>query len=304
MKVEGREAAPETALAYLELAARFFAGRGIASARLDAELLLAEVLGTDRIGVYLRFDRPLAGTEVDAYRALVKRRGGGEPVAHLLGRREFWSRSFVVTPDVLVPRPETELVVERALAAADAAGGRARPLRILDLGTGSGALAVTLAAELPQADVTAVDASPAALAVAGRNAAALGVAARTRFLASDWTTALAAAARFDLVVSNPPYVPSGDLADLPPEVRREPTLALDGGPDGLAAYRRIAAEAARVLAPGGALVCEVGAGQAAAVAALFEAAGLGAIGRFADLAGIERVVIGTSAGAPAARAAS
>ncbi|MEB2284562.1 MAG: protein-(glutamine-N5) methyltransferase, release factor-specific [Polyangiaceae bacterium UTPRO1] len=304
MAAAGRQAAPETALAYLELAAKFFAGRGVASARLDAELLLAEVLGTDRVGVYLRFDRPLGRSEVDAYRALVKRRGEGEPVAHLLGRREFWSRSFVVTPDVLVPRPETELVVERALAAVDAAGGRARRLRVLDLGTGSGALAVTLAVELPSAVVTAVDVSPAALAVAGRNAAALGVAARVRVVASDWTAALAAAARFDLVVGNPPYVPSPDLPHLPAEVRREPALALDGGADGLAAYRRIAVEAARVLAPGGTLVCEVGAGQAAAVAALFAAAGLGAVGRFTDLAGIERVVVGAAAGATAARAAS
>jgi release factor glutamine methyltransferase len=304
MGAEGRKAAPETALAYLELAAKFFAGRGVATARLDAELLLAEVLGTDRVGVYLRFDRPLGRAEVNAYRVLVKRRGDGEPVAHLTGRREFWSRSFVVTPDVLVPRPETELVVERALAAVDAAGARARPLRVLDLGTGSGILAVTLAAELPNAEVTAVDVSPAALAIAERNAAAVGVQARVRFLPSDWTAALGSDERFELVVGNPPYVPSGDIAGLAPEVRREPVLALDGGLDGLAAYRRIAADAVRVLAAGGTLVVEVGAGQAPAVAALLAEAGLAPVGRFADLAGIERVVVGTAAGAPAAQAAS
>lgn len=304
MAGEGRKATPETALAYLELAAKFFAGRDIASARLDAELLLAEVLATDRVGVYLRFDRPLGRAEVDAYRALVKRRSEGEPVAHLLGRREFWSRNFVVTPDVLVPRPETELLVERALAVVDAEGGRDRALRVLDLGTGSGALAVTLANELPQADVTAVDVSLAALAVARRNADALGVAPRVRFVESDWTAALAADERFDLVVSNPPYVPSGELPTLSAEVRRDPALALDGGVDGLVAYRRIAADAARLLAPGGTLLCEVGAGQAAEVAALFAAAGLAAIACFADLAGIERVVVGTAARAAVPRVAT
>jgi len=335
---EGRKAGPETALAYLELAAKFFAGRGIGSARLDAELLLAEVLATDRVGVYLRFDRPLGRAEVDAYRTLIKRRGDGEPVAHLTGRREFWSRSFVVTPDVLVPRPETELVVERALAivrastvtvgarasAASGVAGRPgaaaidgplgvvddprrvvdRPLRVLDLGTGSGVLAVTLALELPTAEVTAVDGTPAAPAVGERNAAAHGVAARVRVVVSDWTAALDRDAQFDLVVSNPPYVLSAEIAGLAPEVRREPMVALDGGPDGLDAYRRIAVDAARVLVPGGALVCEVGAGQAAAVATLFAGAGFDALERATDLAGIERVVAATLPAVAAARVAS
>lgn len=304
MAGEGRKATPETALAYLELAAKFFAARNVASPRLDAELLLAEVLATDRVGVYLRFDRPLGRVEVDAYRALVKRRGEGEPVAHLLGRREFWSRTFVVTPDVLVPRPETELVVERALTLIDADGGRERPLRVLDLGTGSGVLAVTLATELPKAQVTGIDVSPAALAVARRNAETLGVADRVHFLESDWTSALGPDERFDVVVSNPPYVPSGELPELPAEVRRDPALALDGGADGLAAYRRIADAAVRILVPGGVLLCEVGAGQAADVGSIFAAAGLGAIARFADLAGIDRVVTGATADAAAPRAAT
>lgn len=297
----GRKPTPDTALAYLELAAKFFAGRGIASARLDAELLLAEVLATDRVGVYLRFDRPLGRNEVDAYRAFIKRRGDGEPVAHLMGRREFWSRSLVVTSDVLVPRPETELVVERALASIDVP---ARALRILDLGTGSGAIAIALAVELPNATITAVDVSPAAAAVAERNVAAHGLAARVRVVVSDWTAALAADDRFDLVVSNPPYIPSAEIPTLSPEVRREPVLALDGGADGLAAYRRIVAEAARVLEPDGALLCEIGAGQAAAVADLFAAAGFGEVDRFADLAGIERVIEGTYLAAAAPRAVS
>jgi release factor glutamine methyltransferase len=301
MAEAGRKPTPETALAYLELAAKFFAGRGIPSARLDAELLLAEVLATDRVGVYLRFDRPLGRPEVDAYRALIKRRGDGEPVAHLTGRREFWSRSLVVSPDVLVPRPETELVVERALAAIDAPD---RAWRILDLGTGSGAIAIALASERPNAAITAVDVSPAAAAVAERNAAAHGVGARVRILVSDWTAALAPEERFNLVVSNPPYIPSADLATLSAEVRREPALALDGGADGLRAYRRIVEEAARVLEPDGTLVCEVGAGQAAAVADLFAAAGFGDVGRFADLAGIERVIAGTRTAGAATRVAS
>lgn len=295
------KAAPETALAYLDLAAKFLATRGAASARLDAELLLAMVLETDRVGVYLRFDRPLGRVEVDAYRALIRRRGEGEPVAHLTGSREFWSRPFIVTPDVLVPRPETELVVERALALA---GARDRPLRILDLGTGSGAIAVALAGELPAAQVTAVDVSPAAVQVAERNAAAAGVAARVRVIVSDWTAALDPDDRFDIVVSNPPYIPTAEIAGLTPEVQHDPGLALDGGVDGLDAFRRLVGEAARVVLPGGALLCEVGAGQAPAVAALFAAAGFVAVGRFADLAGIERVVGGTAVAAAQAGVAS
>lgn len=303
-KAAGKKPAPETALAYLELAAKFLAARGAATARLDAELLLAEVLGTDRVGVYLRFDRPLGRVEVDAYRELIRRRGEGEPVAHLTGRREFWSRSFVVTPDVLVPRPETELVVERALAWIEGTGGRDRALRMLDLGTGSGALAVALAAELPEAHLTAVDVSPAAAAIAERNAEAAGVSARVRVVVSDWTAALPADARFDLIVANPPYIRSGDLATLPPEVRREPVLALDGGTDGLDAYRRIAVEAARVLEPGGGFFCEVGAGQAPEVAALLGAAGFEDVVTFPDLAGIARVVGGSAAVAAERRVSS
>jgi len=294
-------AAPETALAYLELAAKFLAARGAARARLDAELLLAMVLETDRVGVYLRFDRPLGRAEVDAYRALIRRRVEGEPVAYLTGSREFWSRRFTVSADVLVPRPETELVVERALALA---GARDRPLRILDLGTGSGAIAVALAVELPAAQVTAVDVSPAAVQVAERNAVAAGVAARVRLVVSDWTAALDPQDRFELVVSNPPYIPSAEIAGLAPEVRREPRLALDGGSDGLEAYRRLVPEACRVMTPGGAVVLEVGAGQAPIVAALLTRAGLGTVGRHADLAGIERVVDGTAPAPAAIRVAS
>ena len=287
----GTEAAPpRTVLDYLRRATLYLAARAPASARLDAEVLLAEVLGGDRVGVYLHFDRPLAPAEVERYRTLVRRRGAGEPVAYLTGRREFWSHALGVTPDVLIPRPETELLVEVALAGA---GGRERALSVLDLGTGSGAIALALAAELPAARVLAVDVSPAAAAVARANLAAAGLGARVRVAVADWTAALAPAARFDVVVSNPPYVATAALADLPPEVRHEPRAALDGGADGLAAYRRLVPAGAAALAPGGRLLVEVGAGQADAVAALFAAAGLAAVARHRDLAGVERVVAGT-----------
>ncbi|MBI3770416.1 MAG: peptide chain release factor N(5)-glutamine methyltransferase [Deltaproteobacteria bacterium] len=295
---------PRTTLAYLQRAADFLAARGVANARLDAEVLLASVLAIDRVGVYLRFDQPLAPREIDAYRELVRRRAGGEPVAYLTGRREFWSIALAVTPDVLIPRPETELLVERVLAlvavadVSDADGGARPPLRILDLGTGSGALAIALARALPQAIVTAVDVSPAAVTVAAANAREAGVADRVTVVVGSWTSALDPAARFDVIVSNPPYVPTAELATLAAEVRAEPALALDGGADGLVAYRAFVPGAVAQLTPGGRLLVEVGAGQAEAVAAILVAAGLENVAWHADLAGVARVVVATAA-APA-----
>jgi release factor glutamine methyltransferase len=286
--------APRTVLDYLRRATVFLAERECASPRLDAEVLLAEVLASDRVGVYLRFDRPLAAAEVERYRTLVRRRGEGEPVAYLTGRREFWSRAVAVTPAVLIPRPETEVLVEGALAAV---GERDRALRILDLGTGSGALALALAAELPNARVLALDVSIPAATLARANVADAGLADRVAVAVADWTAPLASSASFDLVVSNPPYVETAALEALPREVRHEPALALDGGSDGLAAYRRLIPPAAGMLAPGGSLLLEVGMGQAPAVADLVAAAGLVAVARHPDLAGIERVVAAT---APAA----
>lgn len=288
------DAEPRTVLAYLRRAADFFATRGIASARLDAEVLLASVLGIDRVGVYLRFDQPLAVGEVDAYRELVRRRAGGAPVAYLTGVREFWSIPLAVSPDVLIPRPETELLIECVLASCRPA---VSPLRILDLGTGSGALAIALARELPAADVVAVDVSPAAAAVAAANAQRAGVAERVAVVVGSWTSPLDAAARFDVIVSNPPYVPTAEMATLAAEVRAEPTLALDGGADGLAAYRALVPEAMARLAPGGRVLVEVGAGQAEAVAAILVAAGLEGVAWHADLAGVPRVVAGRAAAA-------
>jgi release factor glutamine methyltransferase len=299
------EPTPRTALAYLRRATEFLVARGAATARLDAEVLLASVLATDRIGVYLRFDQPLAPHEVDAYRELVRRRAAGEPVAYLTGSREFWSIPLTVTRDVLIPRPETELLVERALAVVAVGGTDSPPTprHILDLGTGSGALAIALARELPHALVTAVDVSPAAAAVAAANTSRAGVADRVTVVVGSWTAALDPAARFEMIVANPPYVPSADLAALSPDVRAEPMLALDGGDDGLAAYRALVPGAVAHLAPGGWLLVEVGAGQAEAVAAIFAAAGLQGVGWHADLAGVSRVVAASAAAAAAAEVA-
>ena len=293
-----RKPEPRTVLEFLGRAHEFLAARGVASARLDAEVLLASVLGIDRVGVYLRFDQPLAAREVDAYRELLRCRAAGTPVAYLTGTREFWSVPLAVTPDVLIPRPETELLVERVLA-----GRVDGEPRILDLGTGSGALAIALARELPAARVVAVDVSPAAVTVATANAARAGVAERVTVVVGSWTSPLDAAARFDVIVSNPPYVPTAVLAGLASEVRAEPALALDGGEDGLAAYRILVPQAAARLAPGGRLLLEVGEGQAEAVAAIAVAAGLEGVAWHADLAGIARVVTASVAASALAEVA-
>lgn len=254
------------------------------SAALDAELLVARVLGLGRAALAAEPQRALAPGELTTLEALARRRLAGEPVAYLTGRREFWSLELEVTPDVLVPRPETELLVERMLAAI---AGLARPA-VLDLGTGSGAIALAVARERADAAVTATDASPAALAVARRNAARLGL-ANLRFFAGDWYEPLGGA-RFDAIASNPPYVAEGDpaLAGL----AHEPRLAVSAGPDGLAALAAVTAGAAAHLAPGGRLLLEHGAAQGAAVRALFGAAGFERIETRRDLAGHERVTEG------------
>jgi release factor glutamine methyltransferase len=290
---ERTQAAPQTVLEYLGRATEFLVRHGRPTARLDAEVLLASVLSTDRVGVYLRFDQALSRVEADAYRELVRRRGTGEPVSHITGRREFWSLTFTITPEVLTPRPETELVVERALAAMPDRDGR---YRVLDLGTGSGALAIALASERKAARVVALDRSMAAAAVALVNARGLGVGERVDVAVGEWTAALRADARFDVIVSNPPYIVTSTIDELPAEVRREPRLALDGGADGLDAYRQLVPAAQALLAPGGTLAVEVGLGQAEAVAEIFTRVGLIETTTGADLAGIERVVSGRAAG--------
>jgi release factor glutamine methyltransferase len=256
---------------------------------LEARVLLMHVLGWRRTELITRGERPLEAAQVDAYRALEARRAQGEPIAQLVGAREFYGLDFDVTPDVLIPRPETELLVETALAAME---GLAQP-RVLDLGTGSGAIAVAIASARPDARVWAVDRSEAALQVAARNAAKLLDARRPggalTFVAASWYDALDAALRFEVIVSNPPYIASGDPHLAQGDLRFEPRGALTDEADGLKALRAIVAGAPAHLAPGGMLWMEHGYDQAAAVRALLEAQGFSDVESREDLAGIERI---------------
>jgi len=263
--------------------ADFFRQHGVAQPRLDAEVLLAHVVGGTRLDLYMAFDRPLEEAERARYRELVRRRAKERvPVAYLTGVREFWSLPFRVTPDVLIPRPETETLVRAALDE--------KPARVLELGVGSGCISAALARELPNAELVAVDVSPRALDVARENLAALALTDRVELLLADGLRDVAG--RFDLVVSNPPYVARAELAGLAPEVRHEPVLALDGGEDGLDVIRRICTEAPERLERPGALALEVGAGQAAEVEALLRRSGASSVQVANDLAGIPRVVLG------------
>ncbi len=259
-------------------------------ARLEAELLLAHVLGKPRSWLYAHADRVVEVNQARAFELLLGRRCGGEPVAHILGSREFWSLELVVTPDTLIPRPETELLVELALLRLPSAGVP----RVLDLGTGSGAIALALAHERPLARVTAVDAEARALEVARKNAARLGL-GRIRFLHSNWFSAIRDES-FDVIVGNPPYIADDDPHLLTGDLRAEPRSALASGPDGLRALAIIAASAPAHVAPDGWLLLEHGYQQAAAVRALLGAAGFTAVETFRDLEGRDRVSGGRLAG--------
>ena len=238
----------------------YLAGRGVENARLEAEWMLCRAVGLDRVGLYLNHDRPLNDAELACYRGMISRRGRREPLQHILGSQEFCGLEFEVTADVLIPRHDTETLVDEAVSRMPQARS------ILDIGTGSGCIAVSLAVRLPDAAVAAIDISPAALAVARRNAAHHGVS--IEFLEGS-LFAPAAGRSFDLIVSNPPYIPSGDIEQLDPEVRDfDPRTALDGGADGLDIYRSLTAAAPLHLNPGGWLLLEVGQGQAADVADL------------------------------------
>ncbi len=355
-------------LELVKVTAEYLAAKGVPNPRLDAELLLIEIMGLKRrVDLYAGFEREISGKELASYREVVKRRAAREPVSRILGRREFMGLDFQVTPDVLSPRPETELLVEAALEAfrpkaapgaapspgdgdrldedaaalavqedlarlldrygedaADADGpepesipapsapaakrarppapaGRKppparpeRPIRALDSGTRSGCVARARAAHLPGAAVAAVDASPKALAVAKRNAALAGMAERVDFRRGDWFAGCREGERFDLIVSNPPYLVEGDPEIWPEVARYDPPAALYGGRDGLDAYRRIVPAAPEWLAPGGLLLLEVGAGQAGRVAELLRNRGFRGVAAIRDYGGIERVVRGTA----------
>jgi release factor glutamine methyltransferase len=264
------------------------AASGLAS--LDAQVLLAHVVGKDRAWLAARIDAPLAVAFAEAFAELAARRRAGEPVAYLTGMREFWGLPLVVSPAVLIPRPETETLVEIALSRLPID----RETRVLELGTGSGAIALAIARERPLARVLATDVSGAALAVARENARRLAL-ANVEFAQSDWYEIVSAVwpgVRFDLIVSNPPYVAPGDPHLAQGDVRFEPAVALSPGGDGLAAIRRIVAGARECLAEEGTLALEHGYDQAEAVRALLEAGGWSEIVSATDLAGIARAIAG------------
>ena len=263
-------------------------GAGIDTPVIDARLLLEAAAGATRADLLNDPHRLLTPEQAQALEIYLERRERREPIAHILGRKGFWTVMLSVGPQVLTPRPDTELVVIAALERLEPASAA----RVLDLGVGSGAILLSVLAERPAAKGLGVDISEDALAVARENAANLGLAGRTALLRGDWTAGLEDDG-FDLVVSNPPYIPTADIPTLDPEVREyEPLAALDGGPDGLEAYRRLAPEILRVLKPGASFVVEIGHDQGAAVSSLFAAAGADDVELRQDLGGRDRVVVG------------
>ena len=285
----GAKPSARTVDAARRVLAEKFAAAGLDSPQLDARILIGHALGLNHAALLAASERVLSADEDSAIAVLAERRLAHEPVARIVGTKEFWSLDLRIDDATLVPRPETETVVEAALAAIDLRGSRAHTLRIVDLGTGSGAILLALLSELKNAYGIGSDINPRALAVAHDNAVRLGQ-SNAAFVACN----LAAALRgpFDLIVANPPYIPSSDIATLAPEVRLfDPRLALDGGADGLNFYRAIATAAPELLAPGGVVVVEIGAGQAELVAAIFAATGLVPSSPRPDLHGVPRALI-------------
>jgi release factor glutamine methyltransferase len=259
-----------TVLEVIQRSADFLSKKGVASPRLQVELLVAHVLKMPRMNVYLNFDRPLSDEETETLRELVRRRGQREPLQYITGSASFCGLELAVGPGVLVPRPETELLAERAWKFLSALPGGSKP-RVFDLGTGSGCLAIAIAVHAPGAWVDAVDISKDALQIARQNADRHQVTARITFHPGDGFSVAKAGDCFDLIVSNPPYIPTADIQILEPEVREhEPHLALDGGTDGMDFYRRIAAEGGPHLRPGGKIMLELNDHGADAVAKIFE----------------------------------
>jgi release factor glutamine methyltransferase len=309
---------PHTVLDLLRITTTYFAERGVDTPRLDAEVLLAHILGMDRVGLYVNFDRPLQAGEVDAYRIAVRRRAQREPVAYIIGEKEFMGKPFTVTPDVLIPRPETELLVEAVLrevggdkpsqpvnteeddnaqqesAAAAEVEDQAvtePELRFCDVGTGSGAIAVMLALSQSRAHVTAIDIMPAALAVAKANAERHEVAERIDFIHGDVFAQLLPGTLFDCIVSNPPYIPQPLMTTLAPEVQKEPRVALFAGTDGLQMIRTLIAQAPLWLRPGGLLALEIGDDQGRAVESCGNAHEYASVVIKPDYAGRDRVAL-------------
>ncbi|MFN8830458.1 MAG: peptide chain release factor N(5)-glutamine methyltransferase [Labrys sp. (in: a-proteobacteria)] len=274
------------------------AAAGIATPDLDARLLAAEALGVTSLVLATEPERMVNDADAARLADSVARRLAGEPVDRILGHREFWGLCLALGPATLAPRPDTETLVEAALAAF---AGRPSPRRLLDLGVGTGALLLALLREWPEATGLGVDVAPEAVAVARANAEANGLAGRADIRVGDWGSGIME--HFDLIVSNPPYIPSGDIASLDREVRlHDPLLALDGGTDGLVAYRAILADARRLLAPDGILVLELGQGQEEAVATLAGLAGCAVLGPAqCDLGGVPRALVLRSATSGAGR---
>ena len=287
-------AVAEQALALTRKAAEVFQERGIESARLEAELLLAHVLRMKRLDLYLQFDRPVTEAELETFRAAVRRRLRREPLQYIVGEASFRGLTLAVDRRVLIPRPETEVLAGAVLEWAGALAPASEPRTLLDVGTGSGALAIALVAEGGFGSAVATDVSPGVLEVAAANARRAGVADRIVLRCGDLWAALAPKERFDAIVSNPPYVAESERAQLAPEVRDwEPAEALFAGADGLGVITALVDGAATRLRPGGLLALEVGLGQATAVAQRVRGAGFADARIVRDLAGRERIVLGT-----------
>ncbi|MBQ5587309.1 MAG: peptide chain release factor N(5)-glutamine methyltransferase [Selenomonadales bacterium] len=264
---------------------QYFEEKGVDSPRLDAEVLLSHILKCDRIHLYVNFDRPLVGEELSSFRQMVKARAQRMPVAYILGEKEFMGHSFRVTPDVLIPRPDTEILVEEAIRLL----AEKEAPRIVDIGTGSGAILLSVLKGTEGSTGVAVDLSPAALAVAKSNGERLGLADRAEFRLGDLYAPVDGL--FDAILSNPPYIPVRDMEGLSPEVKQEPEMALVGGADGLDFYRRLIDDAPRYLKEGGIVLFEVGIGEAQDVAELGKRRGFSAQRILPDYAGIDRVVV-------------
>ena len=271
--------------------ARRLAAAGIAEARREARLLAGKAAGLDSATAIAHPERKLSPEEIERLAGYARRREAREPISRILGWREFWSLRFALGPETLDPRPDSETLVAAALESARSVSiTRAKPLSVVDLGTGSGCLLLALLSELPNAQGLGIDISRGALATAAANAGSLGLASRARFQWGDWGSGVKE--RFDLILCNPPYIPAGEVAGLAPEVAKfDPILALSGGADGLDVYRRLSRELPPLLSQGGRAIVEIGVGQGAPVGAILAGGGLRLLGERADLAGTLRCLI-------------